>query len=107
MLETNRLLYVGFMCHQTIEKMLKAYYVSQIEDKPPFTHNLSMLANQSELYSKLKEEHKDLLDTLGPLNIEARYPTDKDKIMESLNNKKCKNMISQTRRLKKWIKNQL
>ncbi|MGM0411557.1 MAG: HEPN domain-containing protein [Bacillota bacterium] len=28
MLQTDRLLYVGFMCHQTIEKMLKAYYVS-------------------------------------------------------------------------------
>ncbi len=26
MLETNRLLYVGFMCHQSVEKILKAYF---------------------------------------------------------------------------------
>ena len=26
MLETKRYLYVGFMCHQTIEKILKAYW---------------------------------------------------------------------------------
>ncbi|MGC9352319.1 MAG: HEPN domain-containing protein [Mariniphaga sp.] len=26
MLETGRYLYVGFMCHQTLEKLLKAYY---------------------------------------------------------------------------------
>jgi hypothetical protein len=31
-----------------------------------------MLANQSKIYNKLNEEQKDLLDTLEPLNIEAR-----------------------------------
>ena len=107
MLETKRLLYVGFMCHQTIEKILKAYYVKKTEDTPPFTHNLSMLANQTKIYDKLKEDHKDLLDTLEPLNIEARYPTDKQKIFNSLTHNKCEDIIDKTRRLAKWIKNQL
>ena len=107
MLETKRLLYVGFMCHQTIEKMLKAYYVKKTKDTPPFTHNLSMLANQSKIYYTLKEEQKNLLDTLEPLNIEARYPTDKDKIFKSLTFNKCEEIIKKTRRLTKWIKNQL
>ena len=98
---------VGFMCHQTIEKMLKAYYVSQTGERPPFTHNLSMLANQSKIYDKLKENHKDLLDTLEPLNIEARYPTDKEKIFKSLTHNKCKEIIDKTRRLAKWIKTKL
>ncbi|MEA4884368.1 MAG: HEPN domain-containing protein [Clostridia bacterium] len=40
MLVTERYLYVGFMCHQTIEKLLKAYYVRTINDTPPYTHNL-------------------------------------------------------------------
>lgn len=29
MLETKRLLYVGFMCHQAIEKALKGVFVSR------------------------------------------------------------------------------
>ena len=32
MLETKRYLYVAFMCHQTIEKMLKAYWSNVLED---------------------------------------------------------------------------
>ena len=107
MLETKRLLYVGFMCHQTIEKMLKAYYVKKNENKPPFIHNLAMLANKSKMYDKLNDEQKNLLDTLEPLNIEARYPTDKEKVFKSLTNEKCKKMIEDSRRLTKWIKDQL
>ena len=34
MLRTGRYLYVGFMCHQTIEKALKAYW-SLVLDEPP------------------------------------------------------------------------
>ncbi len=41
MLKTERLLYVGFMCHQTIEKLLKAYYVIRAGGIPPYTHSLS------------------------------------------------------------------
>ena len=33
MLETRRLLYVGFMCHQTIEKALKGVFIYTIESK--------------------------------------------------------------------------
>ena len=35
---SKRYLYVGFMCHQTIEKILKAYFVSKYIVNPPFTH---------------------------------------------------------------------
>lgn len=107
MLETKRFLYVGFMCHQTIEKLLKAYYVSVLEDTPPYIHNLSRLANLAGLFEQLSEEQKDLLDLLEPLNIQARYPTHKDLIFDSLSHEKCEQLISQTKELSEWIKNQL
>ena len=44
MLDGKRFLYVGFMCHQVIEKMLKAYYTFNIKKVPPFIHNLPELA---------------------------------------------------------------
>ncbi len=41
MLNSQRYLYVGFMCHQAVEKMLKAVFVKKFEEIPPFTHSLS------------------------------------------------------------------
>ena len=40
MLTTGRYLYVGFMCHQAIEKILKAHYQLMKEKMPPKTHNI-------------------------------------------------------------------
>ena len=107
MLMTQRYLYVGFMCHQTIEKLFKAYYVRTTNDTPPYTHNLSRLANLSGIYEGLSESQKDFLDILEPLNIEARYPTYKDMILKSLTTEKCELLISKTKELSKWIRNQL
>ncbi len=89
MLTAKRFLYVGFMCHQAIEKLLKAYYVSECDETPPYIHNLSRLASMSSLYHEMSEDQKDLLDTLEPLNIEARYPTHKDMILKSKPNAIC------------------
>jgi len=106
MLATERYLYVGFMCHQTIEKLLKAYYVHAAGDTPPYTHNLSRLANLSGVYAELSDNQKDFLDMLEPMNIEARYPTDKDMILESLTEERCKMLIGKTKELSEWIKRQ-
>lgn len=50
MLNSKRYLYVGFMCHQVIEKMMKAYYSAKNDDSPPYTHNLKHLANKTGIY---------------------------------------------------------
>lgn len=107
MLGGQRYLYVGFMCHQVIEKALKAYYVSVKKGNPPFTHNLNYLAQQSEVYGKISEDQKDFLDLLAPLNVEARYPTHKERIMRSLSEERCKEIIQKTEGLYQWIKQQL
>jgi len=41
MLDSKRYLYVGFMCHQTIEKAFKAYFTFLKSDIAPFSHSLS------------------------------------------------------------------
>ena len=45
MLETKRFLYVGFMCHQVIEKMLKAYWSNVLEEPALKIHSLSNNVN--------------------------------------------------------------
>ncbi len=103
MLETKRYLYVGFMCHQVIEKVLKAYYWYKLKKEPPYTHNLITLATQSGLSEKLKQEQIDHINLLLPLNIQARYPKDKTELSKTLNKKRCKIIFDNTADLYKWI----
>ncbi len=104
MMEGKKFLYVGFMCHQAIEKTLKAFYVMIKNDNPPYIHNLRRLAKQCEIYDQFSDEQKDLIDRLNPLNIEARYPTYKENLLKSLTSEKCGDTISKTKELHKWIK---
>lgn len=60
MLNAKRYLYVGFMCHQVIEKILKAYYWNFIGEEPPFIHNLTILA-KIPVYSKPWNPDKKIL----------------------------------------------
>lgn len=104
MIKTGRYLYVGFMCHQAIEKILKGFYVFKRKEIPPYVHNLMKIANLSGLYTQFSEEQKNLIDYLEPLNIEARYPGYKEALLKELTKKKCKEILINTQRLYKWIK---
>ena len=77
MLNTKRYLYVGFMCHQVIEKILKAYWSIVIDEPPLKIHSLSRLAEKTGLDKLMTIEQLDFIDELEPLNIEARYPSTK------------------------------
>lgn len=59
MWETRRFLYVGFMCHQVVEKILKAYWSKVLEEQPLKIHHLSRLAAKSGLVDELSEEQLD------------------------------------------------
>ncbi|MDD5184985.1 MAG: HEPN domain-containing protein [Paludibacter sp.] len=103
MMQTGRYLYVGFMCHQTIEKILKAYFNSKDNDPTPFTHSLAYLAKKANIYESLPDQFKDFIDVLEPLNIEARYPSHKEQLMKSLTKERCQSILDNTRKLKIWI----
>lgn len=105
MLDTQRLLYVGFMCHQAVEKALKGVFVLRKPDEDlPYIHKLMRLANLSGISAEMSEEQLSLLDLLSPLNIEARYPVHKSRLMESLTAGRCEAMIKETEALYQWIR---
>ena len=81
--------------------------VKTIREVPPYSHKLSKLAEQSNLYGVMNEEQKDFLDVLQPLNIEARYPTVKQDIYHSLDKDKCKYILKVTEEMLKWIESKL
>lgn len=107
MLDAKQRLYVGFLCHLAIEKTLKAYWVDLKKTSPPFTHDLSFLADRIGLLAEMDERMTTLLDFLEPLHIEGRYPTEKTRALRTLTQKKCEWLMSETRRLHRWIKSKL
>jgi HEPN domain-containing protein len=107
MLESKRYLYVGFMCHQSIEKILKAYFTKLKSETAPFSHSLSYLAKKGDFYESFTEAQKDFIDQIEPLNIEARYPSHKERLLRSLTKEKCAEILQNTKELQQWIKAKL
>ncbi|MDR1292547.1 MAG: HEPN domain-containing protein [Clostridiales Family XIII bacterium] len=109
MLRGRRYLYVGFMCHQTIEKAIKAIIARDCgkDEIPPKIHDLSKLAIRAKLMDAMSDGQQDFIEELNPLNIEARYPEYKEQIAKTLTLKKCKEIIAGTEELLCWIKEQL
>jgi len=106
MLRMGRYLYVGFMCQQTVEKALKAV-IAKHGIFPPKTHNLLRLTELAVLSDLLSEKQLQLLDELYPLNIEARYPSHKEKLAQLLNQDICNRYITETGEMLEWIKKRL
>ena len=104
---TKRWLYVAFMCHQAIEKTLKAYWCATLPEDPPYTHSHKRLADGCGLYSRMSKDQKDFINTVTNYNIEARYPEDKDELARTLTPQACRQMIDETKQLTQWIKDEL
>ena len=101
--QTRRWLYVGFMCHQVIEKTLKAYWCACREDDPPYLHDHGRIAKGCGLYTKMSDEQKDFLEGIKQMNIEARYQEYKDDITRTLNCETTAVIIEQTKQFHAWI----
>ena len=108
LMKSKRWIYVAFMCHQSIEKAIKAYHTQKLpSETPPYIHNLTRLAQKSGLYDLMDEDQRMFLDAMTPMNIEARYPEYKSLLASSLNEKVCKDMLEKTNVLLSWIKSKL
>ena len=107
LMKKKKYLHFGFMCHQVIEKMLKALYVQEEKEIPPYIHGLKKIAKKAKIYDELSEEQIFVLATLEPFNIEGRYPTVKQELHNSLDKNTCKKLLKDTEDLMIWIKNKL
>ena len=109
MFKTKRYLYVAFMCHQVIEKGLKAVIARDCEegDIPPKIHNLVRLSEISGLNLKMTSEQIKFIENLNPMNVEARYPEYKIELIAMLTKDKSKEIIKNTEEMLCWIKEQL
>jgi HEPN domain-containing protein len=72
MLDTGRYLYVGYMCQQAVEKVLKGIIAQQNKENLPI-HNLNRLAQVAGIENDLNAGQFNFLAELTPYCIEARY----------------------------------
>jgi HEPN domain-containing protein len=106
LLGLGKLLYAGFMCHLSVEKALKAK-IESTGVTPLKIHNLNRLAEMGGVLQFMTDEQTTLLDTLNPLQIEARYPEYKQQTESALTNEQCVSMIAQAKEMIIWIEKQL
>lgn len=69
--ESNKFSRALFLGHISVEKLLKAAYVTKYVAHAPFTHNLFRLAEL--INYELTDEYADWLDTITSFNLNARY----------------------------------
>lgn len=67
--------YALFLGHLSLEKSIKAIFVSRHDAVPPFTHRLPYLAEKAGLI--LSTEQLELLEVVTDFNLEARYPDER------------------------------
>lgn len=60
-----------FHAHLAIEKALKARFIDENDDAPPYTHELNEIAAQTSL--QLSDDQKAILREMSRLAVRARY----------------------------------
>jgi HEPN domain-containing protein len=93
------------MGHLVIEKLLKALYIQETNDQPPFIHNLSRIVQMAEM--EMTETQLDFLDTITTFNIRARYDDYKQLFYKKCTRDYTAMWIQNIEELIVWIKEKL
>ena len=107
LLQGGHWLYVAFLCHQAIEKVLKAYYIANNDDDPPYIHSHGRLLEICGLTEEISSENLRFIDFMVPMYIKARYPVQKLAAARLLNKDTCLHIINKTKELIQWIEERL
>ena len=104
--EVNKYDWALFIGHLVLEKMLKAIFVKNNENKiPPKLHNLVRLSELSLV--DLDEEKKVLFDKINDFNIEARYPEYKNELYKVCTKEYAEENLNHIKGLYQWLKSQI
>ena len=105
LLRIGRYVYVIFLCHMSLEKMLKATFSKSLNRSAPKTHNLLYLLKETN--TKLPPEYFDFLSKINNASIATRYPEDLSKLISSFPKQVAKEYLEQTEKILVWLKQQL
>jgi HEPN domain-containing protein len=97
--------YCLFICHLTIEKLLKAIVVQKTDTFPPKSHNLTRLAELAVL--EVTMDQIKLLEELNQFQLDTRYPDEKFSLYNKATKEFTTDRIIKVKELRLWLLNQL
>ena len=102
MLATQRYIYVVFMCHLALEKMLKAHVTEFTQSVPTKTHNLIYLLKKSNL--ELPQPFLDFVSKINTASVPTRYPEDIERAIKNYSAPLAREYLRQTEEILQWLK---
>jgi HEPN domain-containing protein len=102
MLKSERYIYVIFMCHLSLEKMLKAIVTEITQKISPKSHNLIYLLKLGNI--QLPLEIFNFIAKINNASIVTRYPEDFSKILEAYPKSVAKEYLSKTKEIHECLK---
>ena len=102
MLKSGRYIYVIFMCHLSLEKMLKAITTEITQKISPKSHNLIYLLKLGNI--QLPPELFNFIAKINNASIVTRYPEDFSKILEAYPKSVAEEYLSKTKEIHKCLK---
>jgi len=103
MLATGRFLYVIFMCHLSLEKMLKAHVTEVTQTIPQKTHDLIYLIKKSGL--EVPQAYLEFVGKINAASIPTRYPDDLQRALKDYPRPIAQEYLQQTESVLQWLKN--
>jgi HEPN domain-containing protein len=107
MLKTGRYLYVAFCCQQAVEKLLKAIYVKQTGQTPPYIHSLMRLIEAANIKGNLDSGQHQFLEDLNSYYIENRYTEELASLTARISMEQTELIYNKTKEFTGWLKTQL
>ena len=102
MLKTGRYLYVVFMCHLSIEKMLKAHVTRVTEALPVKSHDLIFLYKKAGL--ELPQAQLEFIGLINNASIPTRYPEDLQRALADYPEAVARSYLQRTEEVIRWLK---
>lgn len=90
-----------FVGHLSLEKLLKAYYIKEIDLDFPRIHNLLRLAELVSL--PITDEQKKLLVEATAFHLNARYSDYKNRFHKTADHEFCKEYTEKIKELREWL----
>lgn len=100
--KSRRYIYVVFLCHLAIEKILKAIVCKRLNEMPPYTHNLNRLIELSGV--TVDERHHEFINKISLQSVPTRYPEDFAKLSRQFNKKTAEEHLKKSKEVIKWLK---
>jgi HEPN domain-containing protein len=103
MLQTGRYLYVVFMCHLALEKMLKAHVAEVTQSVPPRSHDLIYLLRKGGLVG-MPRQHLEFIGKINNASIPTRYPDDLRRALREYTEEVARDYLKQTEEVLQWLR---